>query len=351
MKKFILLIVLLLFVGGISVGTYFFGDEVAGLREELNGDDPDMPSQFQTGMSKEEYMNRRADYIAGLRGIEEGKLFDPQFRINALKKLEKQESRAAQLPDSPEKDVVTAAWTEIGPNPIPNGQVQSGAQLPVSGRTIAIAVHPTNANIVYVGTAQGGLYRTTDGGATWTPMLDNALSLAVGAVAISPSQPDTIYVGTGEPNFSGDSFFGAGIYRIDNASTGNPIISAALGTAQFAGRSVGEIIVHPTDPATIFVASTNGSGGLIGAATSPLPNRGVFRSTDATSANPTFTQIGILAAPNNNFNVRDIAMDPRNPNILVANLVVGNGGLYRYNQRVGNNTNLDKCVYLHYFDK
>ena len=273
-------------------------------------------------------MTKREEFINQLRGIEDDKPFDPQLRIKAVRKLEKQESALAKLPDSPEKDAVTAGWTEIGPFPIPNGQVQSGAQLPVSGRTIAIAVHPTNPNIVYVGTAQGGLYRSTDGGATWTPLLDNALSLAIGAIAIAPSQPDTIYVGTGEPNFSNDSFFGVGVYRIDNASTGAPTLSAALGTAQFSGRAIGEIIVDPNNPATIFVASTSGVGGIGPAAPAGLPNRGLYRSTDATSIAPTFTQVAFPFG-NQNLSVRDIAIDPSNANILVANVIANGGGVLR----------------------
>jgi hypothetical protein len=329
MRKLFLLSLLLLLVGSISIGSYYFKDSASELEKEMEGDDPDMPSQFQTGMSKEEFMNKRSENIAMLRGIKKDEPFNPQFRINAIRNLETQEAKLAQLPKNATLDAITAAWTEIGPNPIPNGQVQSGSQLAVSGRTVTIAVHPTNPNIVYVGTAQGGLYRTTDGGTTWTPMLDNALSLAIGAVAIAPSQPDTIYVGTGEPQFSSDSFFGAGLYRIDNASTASPIVTGPLGSSSFNGRAIGEIIVHPTDPATIFVGSTSGVGGILAAATTPLPNRGVYRSTDATSAAPTFTQIGVLASPNNNFSVRDIAIDPSNPNILIANLVANGGGLYR----------------------
>jgi photosystem II stability/assembly factor-like uncharacterized protein len=285
--------------------------------------DPDMPNFPGNTMTKEEFMILRSEAIGVRRGIIKDTPFNPMDRIVAIRKMEEQE-RILALNHAPQ-----VAWTEIGPNPIPNGQVQSGSQLPVSGRTISIAVHPTDANIVYVGTAQGGLYRTTDGGTTWTPMLDNALSLAIGSVAISPSQPETIYVGTGEPNFSSDSYFGVGIYRIDNASSGSPTITGPLGSSSFNGRAVSKIIVHPTDPATIFVSSTSGVGGIRSASTSPLPNVGVYRSTNATAASPTFTQIGVLGSPNNNINVRDIAIDPSNANILLANLVANGGGIYR----------------------
>ena len=309
---------LVMFIFCLTLSTICFGQ---------SNTDPDLPN-FSSGIDKEQFMIRRAEALAEKRGIEIGKPFDPINRINAINLMESQ-IRKVNSNQNINSNFLQSVWTEIGPNPIPNGQVQSGSQLPVSGRTISIAVHPTNANIVYVGTAQGGLYRTTDGGTTWTPLLDNALSLAIGAVAISPSQPETIYVGTGEHNFSADSYFGAGIYRIDNASSGSPIITGPIGSAQFNGRGISKIIVHPTDPATIFVASTSGVGGIISSSTTPLPNRGVFRSTDATSAVPTLTQIGVLASPNNNFSVRDIAIDPNDPNILIADLVVSGGGLYR----------------------
>lgn len=235
------------------------------------------------------------------------------------------------MPESDAKEALQAGWTEIGPNPIPNAQVQTGASTPASGRTVAIAIHPTDPNIVYAGTAQGGLYRTTDGGTTWTPMLDNALSLAVGAVAIAPSQPDTIYVGTGEAGFSADSFFGVGIYRIDNASTANPVVTGPLnkdaaGGDVFTGRSIGRIIVDPTNPDTIFATSTSGVGGIISAANSVLPNRGLFRSTNATSANPTFTKLGVVSV-GENISIVEAGSDPTNVNNLVLSYVDTLGGL------------------------
>ncbi len=288
-------------------------------------DDPDMPSFSANNMSKEEFLTRRANAIAMRRGIDTVKPFNPQFRINAILQMQEQQRAQALRPNG-----TLAVWTEIGPNPIPNGQVVSGSQLPVSGRTISIAIDPANDNNVFVGTAQGGLYRTTDGGTTWTPLMDNAMSLAIGAIAIAPSQPSTIYVGTGEPNFSADSYFGVGVYRIDNAYSATPTITGPLGGSSFNGRAVSKIIIHPTNPAIIFVATTSGVGGIISAATSPLPSRGVYRCTNATAVSPSFTQIGVLASPSNNISVRDIAIDPSDPNILIANLVANTtGGIMR----------------------
>ena len=178
--------------------------------------DPDLPPDFigppNSEFSKEEFMTRRAEGIALKRGISKDTPFDPQARQEALRQMELQEEFVAGMPQSNLRDGLLAPWTPLGPAPIPNGQTV-GVSTPVSGRTISIAVHPTNPDIVYVGAAQGGLYRSTDGGTTWTPLMDSALSLAIGAIAIAPSQPDTIYVGTGEVGFCGDCFFGVGVYR------------------------------------------------------------------------------------------------------------------------------------------
>lgn len=329
MKKLLFLAVPLLVIGGVITGLYLNPDVTAGFKERTRGDQPDLPDFARFKVDKEAFMQQRADNIAMLRGISKDEPTNPRLRVEAIDILEQQEARR-------DKDFAgnVANWTELGPNPIPNGQVGTGAQLPVSGRTIAIAVHPTNPDIVYVGTAQGGLYRSVNGGTSWTTMMDNAASLAIGAIAIAPSQPDTIYVGTGEANFSSDSFFGVGVYRIDNASTASPIITGPLNDDVanadiFTGRGVGEILVHPTNPAIIFVASNSGVGGLVSTANNILPSRGIYRSTDATSADPTFTKLTGLAA-NANASVRDIAFDPLNPNLLVANVVAagGVGGIY-----------------------
>jgi len=109
----------------------------------------------------------------------------------------------------------STTWTAIGPMPtvLPGSAVGL-----VSGRVTAIAVDPTNSNIVYVGGAQGGVWKSTDGGAHWSPAFDTEKTLAIGSIAIDPSSCapgpcTTLYVGTGEQNFSGDSYYGAGIYK------------------------------------------------------------------------------------------------------------------------------------------
>ena len=310
---------------------------IADKNFEVDGDEPDIPgflNQAKNEFSKEEFMRLRAEGIALRRGLLNEEPADPNARPQAIEKMELQEERAAAGAEGKGSlEAIQAAWTPIGPAPIPNGQTTPTA--PVSGRTIAIAVHPTNPNIVYVGTAQGGVYRSTDGGTNWTPIFDSAQSLAVGAIAISRSNPEIVYVGTGEPNFSSDSFFGVGVYRINNASTTadltGPLNLNTGGTNVFLGRSIGEIQVHPTNPDIIFVGSTSGTAGFRSAATGvTFAPRGIFRSDNATTANPTFAKLTNPFA-NQDLSVRDIALDPQNPNNLVANIVANGGGLVTTN--------------------
>src|SRR5207248_4817275 len=209
-----------------------------------------------------------------------------------------------------------STWTEIGPRPVPNRQTQQfPAVAPVTGRATMIVVDPTNSNKIYLGAAQGGVWRSLDGGTTWTPIFDAAQSLSIGSIALAPSNPHILYVGTGEANLSLDSFFGVGLYRIDNVDTTadlagpiNPSMTytcnpgfcvGTFTTNAFTGRSISKILVSPTDPATIFVGTSSGASGLGGNAFSnflpPLGVRGLYRSTNATAAagSVTFTKLAV----------------------------------------------------------
>jgi len=108
--------------------------------------------------------------------------------------------------------------TELGPKPYisddPNSvNTNFNGWGNVSGRTAALAVDPTNANIVIAGAAGGGVWRSIDGGDHWTPIGDTLPTTTVGAVAIDPADPHTIFVGTGESNTGGDNIYGTGVYR------------------------------------------------------------------------------------------------------------------------------------------
>lgn len=106
-------------------------------------------------------------------------------------------------------------WAPLGPSVVYNGQIGL-ASLPVSGRVTAIAIDPVDFdNVIYVGTALGGVWKTKDGGQTWRPLTDDHLSLAVGAMAIDKNPPHHLYVASGESNIATDVFRGTGMTIYD----------------------------------------------------------------------------------------------------------------------------------------
>ena len=240
-------------------------------------------------------------------------------------------------------------WTALGPFPIPNGQTENRTD-PVSGRVTAIAIHPTNPLIAYVGAAQGGVYRTLDGGTTWTQLMDNAASeligtsLAIGSVAIDPTNPSTVIVGTGEGNLSGDSFFGNGLYIITNADTANAVVNGPYNLRGsdnadiFTGRSIVAIAIDPANHNNVFLATSSGIGGIVPSVYSTLPPRGLYRSTNAFAGidgmgTPVFTRLTVNSSETNAITT-SVVIEPGNANNVVCALYSQSGmnttgGIYR----------------------
>ena len=105
-------------------------------------------------------------------------------------------------------------WRPIGPERV---RATTGD---FAGRVSTIAVHPTDPAVIYIGGAQGGVWRTDNGGSSWTPLTDGECSLAMGSIAIDPVDPGIVYAGTGEQHFSGDSYYGCGVLRsLDGGQT------------------------------------------------------------------------------------------------------------------------------------
>lgn len=186
-------------------------------------------------------------------------------RLRALEQLDQMLADEAAMPDSdlsPESpfEVSSAAisstrWTLIGPEPT-SAPYNSPT---VAGRVAALAVDPTNANVVYAGAAGGGVWKTTDGGVHWTPLTDAQPSLAVGSIAIDPSNHSTVYVGTGEENFSGDSYYGAGILKSVNGGSSwtqikGPFVGPFSPDGYDGGGRIGAIAVEPGNSAVILAA-------------------------------------------------------------------------------------------------
>lgn len=150
------------------------------------------------------------------------------------------------------------AWTSIGPKPITN-EFWSG-EGDASGRVVSIAPHPLDPNTVYIASASGGIWKTTDAGATWLPLTDELASLAHGAVAVSLSNPDIVIAGTGEYTTRSQ---GGGIFRSVDAGASWERIGATLTV----GSAFSGIAIHPTNPDIIHITTSLGyrrtvNGGL-----------------------------------------------------------------------------------------
>jgi hypothetical protein len=136
----------------------------------------------------------------------------------------------------------TGTWVPLGPAPLVDQYGHAGER--DTGRVTALAVDPTNANILWVGAADGGLWRSTDGGSTYQVTSDSWDTTAIGSIAIDPNNHNTVYVGTGEGNFSGDNYWGTGIYKTITGGDATPTWTQ-LGNDLFAGLSVPKIAIDP----------------------------------------------------------------------------------------------------------
>ena len=186
-------------------------------------------------------------------------------------------------------------WVPLGPSPInsnASGSLEEQDYGPVTGRATSVVVDPGDptGNTVYLGGAYGGLWKSTNAAAsnpaavTWTPLIDQQATLAVGSVAVQPSNSgpsNVILVGTGEADFSIDSYYGLGILRsADGGNTWNLITTAAYqyGSFSFSGLAFAKI-AFSTDNPDLVVAATTGAGNDEGAS-SGGNTPGLYTSTD-----------------------------------------------------------------------
>jgi hypothetical protein len=143
-------------------------------------------------------------------------------------------------------------WTPAGAGP-----VVVGASLAWAGRTLCIAFDPTNPNIIYIGTANGGVWKSTDGGLNWAPKSDYQMSLAIGTIAIDPNNPLRIFAGTGEYNDIGaGTYYGNGILLSTNGGDN----WTEIGTTSFQRDEISRILFDSTDATSqrMFLSSDSG---------------------------------------------------------------------------------------------
>jgi photosystem II stability/assembly factor-like uncharacterized protein len=194
------------------------------------------------------------------------------------------DSYRSMAQSSPYRDV---PWQYLGPTNI-------------SGRATDIAVAERGgARRVYVGYATSGVWKTDDNGATWQSIFDDQASASIGDVAVAPSNPDIVWVGTGEANLFRASMPGTGVYKSTNG--GRTFAHTGLTDTQ----TIARIVIHPTSPDTVYVAAS-------GHAWTENEIRGVFKTTDGgrTWEKVLYRNPGTGAI--------DLVMDPSEPNTLYA---------------------------------
>jgi len=172
----------------------------------------------------------------------------------------------------------------------------------VGNRIAAIAGVPGDASTYYAGAASGGIWKSTDAGNHWAPIFDKQPVAAIGALAVAPSDPSTVWAGTGEAWMIRDSdVMGNGIYKSTDA--GKTWTNMGLPES---GR-IGRIVIHPSNPDIVFAC-------VLGRATGPQPDRGVFRTTDGGQH---WDRV-LFAAEN--VGCSGLTIDPHNPRTLFAGM-------------------------------
>lgn len=257
---------------------------------------PDTGSGEQEGGETGDDPKQRADYFYRQRAypFAQTPAGARQQSLQQLDAMVKQQRAMGILPEADAEPSLSVGfpgpsnWTNLGPQPVTNSAGGSNFGNPsATGRVTAIAVDPTTTNtstqVIYLGAAAGGVWKSSNGGTSWTTIFDQNNSLAIGGIAIAPGAGNNniIYVGTGELNFSGDSYYGAGVYKSnDGGNTWTQQCGGASvnfctptfpGAFQGGGYFVGTIAVNPTNP-NIALASVRNAGN---AAVS-----GIYRTTD-----------------------------------------------------------------------
>jgi photosystem II stability/assembly factor-like uncharacterized protein len=164
---------------------------------------------------------------------------------------------------------------------------------------IAVAERGRIGNVIYIAAATGGVWKSANAGVSWIPVFDSVRAPSIGAVAVAPSNPDIVWVGTGEPQNMRSSSWGNGVYR--STDGGRTWSAPMLPKSQHIGR----IVIDPRDPDVVYVAA-------VGPLWAPGGERGLFKTTDGGRTWQNTKEI----SPYTGFT--EVVMDPLNPDVLYA---------------------------------
>lgn len=188
----------------------------------------------------------REQYIYERRAGGPGRIIAPDAYQNAIQQMLRMK-KTSEFRDAP---FGTAIWQSVNPTGM-FYQVTNANY--ISGRTNSIAFHPSNANIMYIASAGGGVWKTTNGGTNWTAITEGLSNLAGGDIAIDPNNTNVLYFGSGELNYSLDSHYGDGIFKSTDAGTTWFKVAPVSMSSSYS-----KIIVDPSNSNTIYAAGKEG---------------------------------------------------------------------------------------------
>ena len=225
---------------------------------------------------------KRWEYIQQFRVGRDGKLPKPAAVLNEYNRY-LESDRPASL---------NGNWTQLGPVSLP---ANNTSQPNGMGRINGVAFHPTDPNIIYVGTPSGGLWKTTNGGNTWTVLTSSTPTLGVSSILVNPANPDLILIGTGDRDATAAP--GMGVFR--STDGGNTWVPSNTGIET---ATVGMMLMHPADPNIILAATS----------------KGIFKSING--------GLTWINKSGDNYNYKDLRYKPGNPSIVYA---TSEGWFYR----------------------
>lgn len=194
---------------------------------------------------------------------------------------------------------ITSQAQKLDPDKISEMKARSIGPAGMSGRVTSVEAVESNPSIIYIGTASGGVWKSTSGGTSWKPVFDDQSIINIGAIAITQSNPDIVWAGTGEGNPRNSMNIGAGIYKSMDAGETWTLMGLEK------TRSIHRIIVDPRDENTVYV-------GAHGNSWEENPERGVYKTTDGGESWEKILYVDERTG------TADLVMDPSNPNKLIA---------------------------------
>ena len=269
----------------------------------------------------------------------------PQYAYEQALREKQNVARDIDIQSSPTRLI---NWVSVNPTGMFYSRTNNNY---ISGRTNSITFVTGQPNVFYIAAAQGGVWKTTDGGLNWVALTDNLPTLACGDVVVNPANPNVLYLGTGELNYSGDSQYGDGIYKSTNAG----VTWVQVAPASLVGNRCSQISIDPTNTNILYYAGNLGvfkstNAGLNWANTNSGTNANcvlvnpsspltIFATTGGTNAGQIKRSIDGGASwvtlagglPSGMGRIQ-LAMAPSNPQIIFASIANSSGalvGLYR----------------------